>query len=530
MENSTLIYLVKTSVALVLCLGLYLLLFRRDTFLLTKRIYLLASLLFSALVPFITVHFATDEKPRIPTSWLSEVVVVPFSNQNLATTKAFDWQSMVVGSLLAVSCIFLIRFGLQLFEIFSLKYRNLSRKSENCTLVQISENKISPFSFFKWIFVGKNGWEQGVESEILRHEMVHVKQWHSVDVMLSEIFCIVFWWNPAVWLYRREIRINHEYLADRGVLRMGHNPQQYQYLLLQTLTITNRIPINNHFNISQLKQRIAMMNKKQSPWLSATKYLLLVPFVGLLIAGNAAKASHVKILNEITDNAAIGKSTPNPQAQDEKIPTKNILEQAETAGSSDSKSTSYQEDNASLSEQQKESKKTKAFMMVEQMPQFQGGEKALMDYLSKSIHYPEAAAKNGIQGRVIIRFIVDEAGGVTDVEAIKGLDPACDQEAIRVVKAMPKWIPGKQNGEAVPVYYVLPIAFSLQGEKESKPDYKNLLIIVDGHEISQEEFKKIDPATIQSVNVLKSKSAIEVYGEKVKNKDGAIVIQLKKEN
>lgn len=104
----------------------------------------------------------------------------------------------------------------------------------------------------------------------------------------------------------------------------------------------------------------------------------------------------------------------------------------------------------------------KPFVGVEQMPQFPGGEKELMTYLSKNIKYPTIAAENGIQGRVTLRFVVSKTGDITDVNVIKGLDPSCDKEAIRVVKNMPKWIPGKQNGRNVPVYYTLPVSFRLQ--------------------------------------------------------------------
>ena len=516
MENSILIYLVKTSVAFALFFGLYLLLFRRDTFLVAKRIYLLASLLFSALMPFITFHLSADEKPRIPTAWLSEVVVVPFSSQAHAKAEVLDWQNVLVTAMFMVSIVFLIRFGLQLFEVFRLKYRNLSRKVNGYTVINISDNQVSPFSFFKWIFAGANTWEQDVENEILRHEMVHVKQWHSADVMLSELFCIVFWWNPFVWCYRREIRINHEYLADRGVLSVGFNPQQYQYLLLQTLAITNRIPINNHFNVSQLKQRIAMMNKKQSPMPSVAKYLLMMPLAGLLIAGNAVKASPMKLLDGISENAVTSKSGEETRSQ------------AEANGLTSSKTVTSKEDNTQFNEKKNEVKKKKAFVGVEQMPQFQGGENALMDYLSQNIRYPKVAAENGIQGRVTVRFIIDETGLVTDAVVIKGLDPSCDQEAIRVVKAMPKWIPGKQNGEVVPVYYTLPISYRLTGPEKPKLESQNLLIIVDGKDVSPEEFQKINASDIQSVNILKGKSAIDAYGEKAQNKQGAIVIHLKK--
>lgn len=104
----------------------------------------------------------------------------------------------------------------------------------------------------------------------------------------------------------------------------------------------------------------------------------------------------------------------------------------------------------------------KPFVGVEQMPQFPGGERELMSYLSKNIKYPTIAAENGIQGRVTLRFVVSKTGDITDVNVIKGLDPSCDREAIRVVKSMPKWIPGKQNGRNVPVYYTLPVSFRLQ--------------------------------------------------------------------
>lgn len=99
---------------------------------------------------------------------------------------------------------------------------------------------------------------------------------------------------------------------------------------------------------------------------------------------------------------------------------------------------------------------------VEQMPLFPGGEKELMAFISKNLKYPAIASDNGIQGRVVLRFVVSKTGDVTDVQILKGLDPACDKEAVRVVKAMPRWIPGRQNGRNVPVYYTLPVTYRLQ--------------------------------------------------------------------
>lgn len=101
------------------------------------------------------------------------------------------------------------------------------------------------------------------------------------------------------------------------------------------------------------------------------------------------------------------------------------------------------------------------YNMVEQMPQFPGGEEELMKFVAANLQYPAVAQELGIQGRVIIRFVVTKDGEVTDVEVMRGLDPTCDKEALRVVKAMPKWIPGKQNGKNVPVYFTLPVLFQM---------------------------------------------------------------------
>ena len=105
---------------------------------------------------------------------------------------------------------------------------------------------------------------------------------------------------------------------------------------------------------------------------------------------------------------------------------------------------------------------SKPYTMVEQMPQFPGGEKELLSYIAKNLHYPTVAAENGVQGKVFIRFVVSALGTVEGVEVIRSLDPYCDKEAMRVVAALPQWIPGKQNGRNVPVYYTLPIIFKLQ--------------------------------------------------------------------
>jgi TonB family protein len=550
MENAVLVYFVKESVALAFFFLLYLFLFRSDTIFVVKRIYMLFGMGFSAVFPFLTIHLPSNDSPRLPAYWLSDVVVVPFAKSSQASINSVDWPLVLVGVLMVVSFTLFVRFVLQLMEVLRLKYSHVSRREGKFTLVKISELNISPFSFFRWIFVGSDLWNSDSENEILLHERVHVLQWHSADVVFSELFCAFFWWNPIAWFFRREIRVNHEYLADRAVLSVGRDPKQYQYLLLETLVLTNRIPINNYFNISQLKQRIAMMNKKQSPKPAAAKYLLVFPLAALLIVGNAVQASSLRLLNNMADKTA-DKEIP----QDQNQPKKGAgLDEIKVVGYRNDASSDVQDRKTSLQSQSKSgqtqgSKVTtviegeQVFTAVEEMPRYPGGEKALMQYLSRSISYPEISSKQGIQGRVVVRFVVGKKGDITDIDIIRGVDPSLDKEAVRVIKSMPKWTPGKQNGKAVPVYYVLPIVFALPDKEKSaggRVEIKeqdasalngmptNLLYIVDGNQQSADDVKKIHPDQIESISVLKDKSAIDSYGDLVKGKEGVIVIRLKK--
>ena len=190
--------------------------------------------------------------------------------------SVIDWKLIALFAIGAVSLIYALRFIMQLFCILKLKVGHDSEKLDTCCIVKIKDSKISPFSFFRWIFIGSQIDEEEKLKEIIAHEMVHVRQLHSVDVLLAEILCIFFWWNPFVWLLKKEIKINLEYLADEGVLKEGFSPKEYQYILLQVSSVNTGIPIINNFNVSQLKKRITMMNKNRTSLGKATKYLLLV--------------------------------------------------------------------------------------------------------------------------------------------------------------------------------------------------------------------------------------------------------------
>lgn len=520
MDNTILIYMIKVSVALILFYGVHMLFLRGDTFLKLRRFYFLFALLFSLIYPLLSFEVSIPSETQIPTYWLSEIEV---GSQPSATGQSMLWktENVLLVVMAIISLILAARFLFQLFSIAKLKGNNDSVDLGGCRIVKLKDKEIKPFSFFNWIFISSVQNSRSELNEIIAHEQVHAKQFHSIDVLLSELFCICFWWNPFTWLLKREIKINLEYLADQGVLNEGFDSRAYQYLLLQSSTENTGISFINHFNVSQLKKRITMMNKQKSSLAVSVKYLLIIPVGVILLLANAVQATPV--LMDLYSNETV--DVPEPP-QDVKI------KELKEGGTQD---------------------KSKPFITVEQMPRYTGGEQAMHKFIADNMKYPVEAVKNGIQGRVTVRFVVGKEGKISDVTVVRGIDPTCDKEAVRVVNLMPDWVPGKQNGQAVPVYFTLPIVFRLKkddtatnvspakGETvvESRANsnektapqlnaIKNALFIIDGEIVDQSVVNALDPTKIESVSVLKAESAAKVYGDAAKGKDGVIVIELQK--
>lgn len=422
MENLTLIYFLKVSISITFFYGLYILLLRNDTLFKLKRFYLLFSIIFSIIFPFVNFDILSQGTMQIPEYLLFDIIITP----NQLPYNINDLSPSIIILIISVSVSFLLlcKFIFQIFSLIMLRYNNDTEDIDGHTIIRIKNNKNSSFSFFNWIFL--NGKDNAPNTiEIITHEKVHVNQYHSIDVIVSEVLCIALWWNPFIWLLRSEIKKNLEYLADQGTLDNGVSTRQYQYALLQESYNESR-PLINNFNVSQLKKRITMMNKKRTSMLASIKYLLIIPIVGGLLMINCTR-----------------NNTKDKQAS---------IEHAD-----------YNEVDSSVEELKKTKTEptAKPFTTVEEMPSFPGGEKALMDYISENLKYPTVAQEAGIQGRVIIRFVVDNDGSISNVNILRGIDPACDNEAVRVVEAMPKWKPGKQRGKPVSVYFTLPIVFRL---------------------------------------------------------------------
>ena len=408
-----LMYLIKANVVLVVLFGFYQLISGGDTFFKWRRLSLLSIYVLSLLLPTINLASVIDDGspvanilPRIAYI-LPEVTVQPMP-------EAFDWQQFMIWMYVAVALALLLRVCWQIVMVCRLALRS-KRLMLNGTAVYVLAGDYSPFSFFRWIFVNPVDKTPLQLRQILTHEQTHVTQWHSVDALLSQLVVAAFWFNPIAWLMRVQVRNNLEYLADRSVLCEGMDKKVYQYHLLAVAYRKNVATITNNFNVLPLKKRIKMMNKQTSNPLARFKYLLFVPLAIALMAMNSTtiRANVQKKVVKTT------KATKKTSAND------------------------------------------KVYEVCEQMPTFPGGDAALMKYLSENVKYPALAIKAQEQGRVVVSFTVERDGAISDVKVARSVTPSLDAEAVRVVKAMPKWTPGKQGGQLVRVRYNVPVSFKL---------------------------------------------------------------------
>ena len=424
------LYLLQVNVGLILFYALYKLVCTRDTFFRSRRFILIVSLVLPFILPFIDVREWLESRDRMImlahfdySAVLPEIVV---GSEAAETGNRVFVLSEWIGYLyLAGVVVLLVRLAVQAFSLYRLIVR-MPEKEINGVRIKCLNDPSGPFSFFGWIFMNPAAVKEDEINEILTHEMAHVKQHHSVDVLLAEMVSICCWMNPFAWLLKREVRLNLEFLADRKVMEAGFATKSYQYHLLG-LAYNHKYGLSNNFNFSHLKQRIIMMNKKKSNATGHIKYALFVlPAFALLVAGNISCSQDASQTEDAKEEVV---APVSPEAKE-----------------APADSTAKEE----------------VFMVAEQMPEFPGGMKELLKFLQDNLKYPENAMKNNVQGRVIVQFVVEKDGTLTEFKVARSVDPDLDAEALRVLQTMPKWKPGMQRGKIVRVKFTVPVSFKLQ--------------------------------------------------------------------
>jgi len=292
---ATFVFLLKVNIALLLfCAGYYLVL-RPLTFYTLNRIYLLAAILFASIYPQINFSAFVQRheelaKPmeQIALNWQSPAQLV---NQPVQTFDYWYWLSIIFWT---GAGLLLIRLALQLLSLLRL-YQNSKPQYIGEHLVRVMDKDAAPFSFWRSIYVNPAKHEPADLKSILLHEQVHVNQWHTADILLAELSSIFYWFNPGIWLIKRAVRENIEFITDRKILKNGIDSKAYQYSLVNVSFNNNQPGIVNHFNISTIKKRIIMMNAKRSSKLNLTRYAFVVPAVmALLLVFSISKADFAK--------------------------------------------------------------------------------------------------------------------------------------------------------------------------------------------------------------------------------------------
>jgi len=644
-------YLLLVNIYLLLFYGFYVLLLRKETFFQLNRLYLVSAALLSFMIPVIQANwiqnlFITQQVKY--TLYSSPVLVYHF--------KPIEESPVSIGQILFLVYVVGIAFlsGRLIWQLFKLK-----------KVISQPESPVS-YSFFKKVKLNADG---EANEAIATHEDVHAKQWHSADVLLVELVMIINWFNPIVYFYRRAIKHIHEFIADRHAVEAGTDKADYAMLLLsQTFHTPTHDLVNSFFNKSLLKERIIMLQKNNSHRMALIKYGLSAPLFILMMVLSSATINNSDTISVINTNADKVFSTPaskvteitidDPPKVDERLladttPVYTAVARVpefpgglEAFGKFLASNIKYPatareqkiqgrviitfvvEKDGSLSNERvvrgitddlnnealrviklsphwqpgmqnnrpvrvqysvpinfalapdadttktitptfsiasAQSGSDPVFTSVEQVPEFPGGIEAFGKFLATNVRYPKVARDNNVQGRVIITFVVEKDGSLSDMKVLRGIGSGCDEEAVRVLGISPAWKPGIQNGKPVKVQYSVPISFSLADSKPAKPGENKTgavvnpsntnqviytgrvitdttkshiilgdgynsksapLIIIDGVALAQgSSLNKINPTDIEQINVLKDKTAVAIYGEKAAN--GVVLVTTK---
>ncbi len=423
-------YFIEVNICWLVFLSLFMLFFQKETFHHSNRFYLIITLLLGVVIPLLEI----PTYQQYSNVW-HEIIEVGLINETPMVEANHTFSLLSIGSV--IYCFVGILLGFKLlygiFQIWKLTKASQSKSHNGYILIE-NKKHLLPFSFFKFLFWNPEYQVDEVEkATIIRHELAHIKGFHSIDILLSEIACILFWCSPLVYFYKKAIRDNHEFIADAAVLETTKIQSYGTFLLAQNQGLQT-IPLANHFIQSQLKKRILMMTKTNSQKSAGLKYLIFLPALfGLCMIFSCQNVT--KVDEQVTTTQPSQKSLNTADAND-------------------------------------------VYSKVDEMPRFPGcenfesyeekkdcGTKKMLEYIYKNVKYPKEARELKIEGTVVIRFIVGKDGIVKNPEILRSIGGGCEEEVLRIMNKMKEevtWIPGFQNNEAVNVYFNLPVKFKLQ--------------------------------------------------------------------
>lgn len=428
----TIKYLFEVTICWAIFYGFYYAFLRKETFFRTNRIYLIGSLLAGLIIP--QLQFMTEQPDAVFVQTV-QLSVQTISAQVESTVMILpSWEEIFWSIYLLGIIVFAIQLIGDLVKIWTLKKNGFVIQKSDYQLI-ISNELHPPFSFFNFLFIANEDFEKQEDSEkIILHELAHIHGKHSFDVLFAEIFCVLFWFNPLVHLYKKSLQDVHEFLADSEVTR-NTSIKKYGHLLLRQAVPSAYLSLSNHFNHSQLKKRISMMTKKKSSKWAFSKYALALPMIALM--------------------AILFSAYDYPTVLDAKA--EQILNGNRGEAKASTTDPIYNE--------------------VDEMPRFPDCDEGtaeektkcsngkLFQFIIDNLKYPEDAKKAKMAGMVVVSFVVGKDGKITDAKVVKSLSVSCDEAALAVIHKMQEqitWTPGRKDGKAVDVEMKLPFKFALE--------------------------------------------------------------------
>lgn len=539
------IYSVKVAVCLTLFYLFHKLLMSRDTFHTFNRFAILSMMLLSLVLPL--VHLSLDSETGINRGTVAleglvaQTVVADGGNgvgDGLTLTQVL-LATYVLGVVLFVG-----KALLSVGSLLRLIRRARCVEVRNGIRIYTMQGDISPFSWFRYIIMSEKDWQEN-RREIVLHEMAHIRRCHSMDVAVCNMMIVFQWYNPAAWLLKRELQTLHEYEADEAVLSAGVDATHYQMLLIRKAVGERLFSMANNLNHNSLKKRITMMKIKRTNPVQKAKIAFVLPLAAMTVAAFASQKvenlsdkveQESEAFSSVSDNPVVRAVDETARVAAVKVQEEKALEEVSSMA---------------MAKDTAETKSGKEFPCIpETFPQFPGGHVALFEYLSKNIKFPKSKENEDVKVRVVTTFTVEKDGSITDAKIVRSQGEAFDNEALRVINGMPKWIPGMQNGKAVSVKYTLPITFSTtDSDKKIKsvrtidmydnggkqPEGKvvsrkvemfsseDFVLVVNGKVV--EALNGIKPSDIEKVDVKKDAETMKKYN--AEGKQGVMLISTK---
>ena len=400
-------YTLEVAIIMLLFFVMWKLFLEKETFNHLHRKYLMSTFILSFIIPFIKVNFKIKNEVNL-LSQISETIqlkeiIVEQTNDSLSTFQILSYIYFAISLLLLVILI---------YKIVSIKLFAKKCKVQTYKGVRffVSKKNISPFSFLNKIYFNEDDVNKPNFINILLHELAHVKQKHTIDIIILEIAKIIMWFNPIIYFYRNQLKMLHEYLADEKVLLQGLDADEYKMLLIKQ-QIGFSFEFANHFNKSLTLKRINMINKLKSSTFAKLKLLLAIPTFAITL-----------VLFSFSEN--------------NKIKTVNVSNNLQDT----------------------------IYTKVHTMPKYKGGTIALRTFIGENIKYPKISKKNNIEGTVYVRFEVTKNAKVDKITIQKGINKELDAEALKVISTLPDFEkPGyNKKGKAVNVWFQIPITFKLK--------------------------------------------------------------------